>query len=179
MALVIRSSGVTRTDRAAAALNRKVPGVEQPPLLWPRWVQTGPGRGKTVMVPIPWDRIPPGWQAVRASVPMRLATCEETDCSMFLGGWTEILTADGNRSTKAGLISEGEAVAQFGLYGPKEIPPARIEHPAGTACPRIHKVPSGLPPIYQVDGRPVLWNEFEDALAGGIHQAQRLHATGH
>jgi hypothetical protein len=143
----------------------------QKPVLWPRY---DPVAKTTRLVPIRPDRIPMGWQSVQFHVPMRLATCEETDCPFFLGGWTEVLVADGNQQTRPGAVSQEQAAAEFGLFGPREIAPNVIHHPAGTPCPRIHKVPSGVPPLYTVNGRPVLWNEFEDSLGNGIHQAASI-----
>ena len=140
----------------------------QAPILWPRY---DPVRRETRFVPTPPHLLPPGWQSTQVHVPMRLASCEETHCPMFLGGWTEVITVDGNRVPRAGNVTQDEAAATFGLYGPDEVAPAVIQHPAGTPCPRIHKVPSGVPPLYTLNGRTVLWTEFEDALGGGLHRA--------
>jgi hypothetical protein len=109
---------------------------------------------------------------------MRLATCEETDCPMFLRGWTEILTRDGRTQPRAGDISQDEAAARYGFFGPQSLPPTVVHHEAGTPCPRVHKVPSGVPPLYTVNGRTVLWSEFEDSIGGGLHHAQQLHQEG-
>lgn len=182
MPLLIRSSSITRTDRAAIAVVKDIPAdieVPNPPLLWPRWVQTGPNTGRTVFERIPPSRIPAGWQSIRFTMAHRRATCEEVDCPMFLKGWTEVLVADGNRLPKAGQVTREEAAAEFGLYGPKELAPQTIHHPPGTECPRVHKTAvRDIPPLYTVNGRPTLWNEFEDALAGGVHRAQQLRAEG-
>lgn len=141
---------------------------------FPRWIG-----GKVVMVPMSWDAIPAGWQSVNIRVPMRPASCAETDCPSYLGGWTEVVTQDGATHNREGMVSQDEAAATFGLYGPLELPPSVIHHPPGTPCGQIHKVPSGLPPVYVVDGRVVLWSEFEDALGGGVHRAQQLRAAGY
>ena len=154
--------------RSAAASQREA--VE-----WPRWIG-----GRLVMDRIPWDRIPAGWQSIRIRVPMRPASCEETDCPAFVGGWSEVIPGGSlDSEMREGLITVDEAAAAFGLYGPGEVPPTVIHHPAGTPCDRIHKVPSGIPPVYFVDGRTVLWNQFEDALGGGVHTAQQLRAAGY
>lgn len=179
MTLVIRSSGIVRTDRAALVVAQKVPGVEmerdyrgQPvspgTVLFPRYV---PGLG-TRMVRTPVAALPAGWQSVGVRVPMRLATCEETECPFFLNGWTEVLPGDGNRVPQAGQVTQDEAAATWG--GRATV----IQHPPGTPCNRIHKQPSGLPPLYHVDGRPTLWNEFEDSIGGGAHRAQQLRREG-
>lgn len=146
----------------------------QRPVLWPRYIPGPGGSRRTVMVPIAPDRIPAGWQSVQFHIPMRLATCEETDCPMLLRGWTQVLVPDGSRHERVGDYRTDQAAAEFGLYGPRELAPEVIHHPAGTPCPRVHKVPSGVPPLYTVNGRPVLWNEFEDSLGGGIHRVQEL-----
>lgn len=153
--------------------DRSAPAEE--PVLWPRWVN-----GRVQMTRIDARQIPAGWQNVTIRVPMRLATCEETDCPRFLGGWTEVIPGGSAESeTREGIVSQAEAAAIFGLYGPRELPPTVIHHNPGTPCPEIHKVPSGVPPIYFVDGRTVLWNQFEDAIAGGLHTAQRLVQEGY
>ena len=148
------------------------------PVLWPRYLPGAGGVRRVVMEAIDPALIPVGWQSIQIHVPMRLATCEETDCPMFLRGWTEILPADGTRISRAGQVSGDEAALTFGLFGPLEIPPAVIEHPPGTPCPRVHKRPAGIPPLYTVDGRTVLWTQFEDAIGGGLHQAQRHLSEG-
>lgn len=176
--LVIRSSSLVRTDRKAIAAQR-VPGVEPAfgyrgatpgpgEVLFPRYV---PGVG-TRMVRTPVAALPPGWQSVGIRVPMRLATCEETRCPFFLTGWTEVLPGDGNRVPQAGQVTRDEAAATWG--GASTV----IHHPPGVACGRIHKLPSGLPPLYHVNGRPTLWNEFEDSLGNGVHRANQLRREG-
>lgn len=148
------------------------------PVLWPRYV-VGPGGMRTLaMVPIPPERIPPGWQNVAIRVPMRLATCEEVECPMFLAGWTEIRGHDGNTIQRVGKLSVEEAAGITGYYGAQSLPPMVAYHPEGLDCGRVHKVPSGLPPIYRVNGRTVLWTEFEDAIGGGVHQTQRIKQAG-
>lgn len=97
---------------------------------------------------------------------------------MFLGGWTEVVLPDGTRHPRAGRVTQDEAAETFGRYGPAQLVPRTIEHPPGTPCPRIHKVPSGIPPVYQVDGRTVYWPEFEDSLAGGVETARRIRQQG-
>jgi hypothetical protein len=127
------------------------------------------------MVPISAEQIPAGWQSVNIRVPSRIATCEETDCPAFLGGWSEVTPGGTTGSeVREGHITADEAAATFGLYGPKALAPSVVHHPAGTPCPRIHRTASGLPPIYIVDGRTVLWNEFEDAIAGGLETAHAI-----
>lgn len=179
MSLVIRSSGLVRPDRAAIAVARQVPGVEPErdftgrpvtdgTVLFPRFV---PGVG-TRMVRTPIDGLPVGWQSVGVRVPMRLATCEEVECPFFLRGWTEILPGDGNSHPESGEVREDEAKAKWG--GRARV----LQHPPGVPCGRIHKVPNGLPPLYHVNGRPTLWNEFEDSIGGGIHRAQQLRREG-
>lgn len=168
MPLVVRSS----------TLNRIVPGRQAAPpapVLWPRWVQTAPGRGRVVMQAIPADRIPPGWQSVRIRVPMRLGTCEEAECDFLEQGWTEVL-AGGSSHPYAGHLSPEQAGELFGFTGegPVRVPPTVIHHEPGTPCPRLHKVEAGLPPVYLVNGRTVLWNEFEDSLLGGWEAASKL-----
>jgi hypothetical protein len=151
------------------------PAIRQRELVeFPRWIG-----GKVQMVPMSWDAIPAGWQTIKIRVPMRPASCEETDCPRFLEGWSEVLTADGGVHSREGLISHDEAAATFGLYGPHDVAPTVIHHPPGTPCPEIHKVPSGFPPVYVVDGRVVLWPEFEDAIGGGVHTAQQIRAAGY
>jgi hypothetical protein len=146
------------------------------------------------MEPIAPNRIPPGWQSVQFHVPMRLASCEEIHCPMFLRGWTEVVRG-ARIGTRAGEMTVDEAAAVYGLEGPLEIAPTVIHHPAGTPCPgdaanqppvalvnaheakldpRAHKVPSGVPPLYTINGRPVLWNEFEDSIGTGLEQARQL-----
>lgn len=195
MGILIRSSDLRRPDRTAVAVARKIPGVEESfvrlpngqlayahpgEVLYPRWVQTGPNSGRTVMLPTPISAIPRGWQSIHVRVPMRLASCAEVRCPYFEQGWNEMFRPHQPGSEAvAGDLTQDEAVARFGLLGPDELAPQLVWRPPGTPCPRIHKVPAGLPPIYEVDGRPTLWNEFEDALGGGIHQAQTLVAEGH
>lgn len=202
MGLVIRSSDIVRTDRTALAIARRMPAdvdVARPPLLWPRWIRTGPNTGRTVFEAIHPSRIPAGWQSIRFTVAQRLATCEEVDCPMYLGGWTEVVVGDGNRVPEAGEITVAAAIGRYGLYGPHELAPQTVHHPPGTICPgdrslqptpaerargatlnpRAHRKAVDIPPLYTVNGRPTLWNEFEDALGGGIHRAQQLRAEGH
>lgn len=130
------------------------------------------------MTSIPAERIPPGWQNVAIRVPMRLASCEETDCPMFLAGWTEIRSHDGNTIQRIGRVSVEEAAGIVGYYGPLSLPPVVTHHAEGLPCGRVHKLPSGLPPVYRVNGRTVLWNQFEDAIAGGVHATQALVKAG-
>lgn len=157
------------------------------PVLWPRYLPGPGGQRKLQMVPIPAQLIPPGWQNVSVKVPMRLASCEEVECPFYRNGWTEVLPADGSQHTRSGKVTSDEAAETFGLYGPRELAPTVIHHPPGTTCPgdgaaqtpgerrdpRAHMVPSGLPPLYRVNGRTVLWNEFEDAIGEGVHSIQR------
>ncbi len=179
MTLVIRSSSLQRTDRAAIVTAKTVPGVElerdfqgrpvQPGVvLFPRYV---PGVG-TRMVRTPVDTLPAGWQSLGVRVPMRMATCEEVECPFLLKGWTEVLPGDGNRIPEEGQVRQDQAAAKWG--GRAQV----IQHPPGTPCGRIHKVPSGLPPLYHVNGRPTLWNEFEDSIGNGAHRAQQLRKEG-
>lgn len=128
------------------------------------------------MVPIHPSRIPAGWQSVQVHVPGRPATCAEVRCPQFLRGWTEILPAGGGIVTQAGIVKLEEAVAVWGETAGKG--PTVIEHPPGTTCGRVHKIASGIPPLYTVNGRPTLWNEFEDALGGGVHRMQTIGREG-
>lgn len=137
-------------------------------VLFPRYV---PGLG-TRMVRTPVAALPPGWQSVGVRVPMRLATCEETRCPFFLNGWTEVFPGDGNSVPQAGEIRQDEAAVTWGAQTQV------VHHQPGTPCLRIHKKASGLPPLYHVNGRPTLWNEFEDSIGGGIHRAQQLRREG-
>lgn len=176
--------------RSSQRLNRVItpgPSVEQrkaqAPIRWPRYLG-----GKVRMVPIPPEQIPRGWQSVQIHVPMRLATCEEVECPFLANGWTEVLPADGSRHTRPGKVSRDEAAETFGRYGPRELVPNVIHHPPGTMCPgdaslqepgellstRTHKVPSGIPPLYTINGRVTQWTEFEDALGGGLERARTL-----
>lgn len=176
--IVVRTGGIARTDRAAIARVADTPGVEAPlgfdgrprpgEVLFPRYVQ---GVG-TRMVRTPVDRLPAGWQSLGVSVPMRMATCEEVRCPFLLNGWTEMLPGDGNAIPIAGEVRADQAQATWG-----EATTVR-HHPPGTPCQRLHKLPNGLPPIYTVNGRPTLWNEFEDAIGGGLHQAAKFHSEG-
>jgi len=147
----------------------------QAPIYWPRHVN-----GQTRMVRINPAQIPAGWQALQAHVPSRPVTCQEIECPMFLRGWTEIVPPDGGGVTmKAGSLSQDEAAQITGYYGAASMPPNVIHHPPGTPCPRIHKqAQHSIPPLYTVDGRTVLWNQFEDAMGGGIHQAHRFRNRG-
>ena len=178
MGIVIRSSSLVRPDRAAATVQADTPGLEPPvgyngsprpgEVLFPRYV---PGVG-TRMVRTRVEHLPSGWQSVGIRVPMRLATCEETDCIFYLHGWTEVMPGDGNRVPRPGAVSQDEAAATWGSAA------SVVHHPPGTPCQRIHKVPSGIPPLYHVNGRPTLWNEFEDSIGGGLHRAKQLHQEG-
>lgn len=161
---------------------QRVPGIEpafgyggpvfgaarQGEVLFPRYI---PGVG-TRMIRTSVAALPPGWQAVGVSVPMRLATCEENNCPFFLNGWTEVLPGDGNRVPQAGIVSQERAASMWG--GASSV----IHHPPGTICGRVHKRPSGIPPLYHVNGRPTLWNEFEDSIGGGMHRAAQLRREG-
>lgn len=142
----------------------------QAPILWPRWDAS---TNRMRMVPTPVERLPPGWQSSQVHVPMRLASCEETDCPMFLHGWTEVIPFKNAPIPQAGIVTQDQAVETWGTNNGN--PPAVIQHPAGTPCPRIHKVPSGVPPLYTINGRTVLWNEFEDSVGNGVEATQRLH----
>lgn len=155
-------------------MSRNTPAPRTEPVLWPRYV---PGRG-TVMEAIDASRIPAGWQSVSFRVPMRLATCEETDCPLFLKGWTQVVMADGNTVGRPGAVSRDEAAQTFGYYGVSKIPPEVVFQRPGTPCPEIHKVPNGMPPIFNVNGRTVLWTEFEDSVGGGLYRAQQLQREG-
>jgi len=126
------------------------------------------------MLPLPADAIPPGWQSVRVRVRHRLATCEETDCPFFLRGWSEVVLPSGDRQPQEAGLSRDAAADRFGLYGPAAVPPTVVEHPPGTPCGRVHKRPADLPPVYLVNGRTVLWNEFEDSLLGGWQRAETI-----
>jgi hypothetical protein len=179
VSLVIRSSTLVRTDRAAIAVARSVPGVEPerdyagrqvPPgvVLFPRFVQ---GLG-TRMVRTPVEALPMGWQSIGVRVPMRLATCEEVDCPFFLSGWTEVLPGDGTSHPETGEVLQDQAAATWGAQTQV------VQHPPGVPCGRIHKLPSGLPPLYHVNGRPTLWNEFEDSIGNGAHRAAQFRREG-
>ncbi len=143
----------------------------QIPILWPRYVN-----GKLGVHAIHPSQIPPGWQSVQVHVPMRLATCEESDCPTLKGGWTRVTMGDGNVTHFDGHRSRDEAAAIVGTY--RGLPP-QVEHMApGEPCPILHKLPSGVPPLYTINGRPTLWNEFEDGLGGGVHQIQKITKEG-
>lgn len=145
----------------------------QIPILWPRYVN-----GRVQVMPIHPDQIPKGWQSVQVHVPMRLATCEETDCPTLATGWTRVTMGDGNVDHQPGHISRDQAAAIYGYHGAASNPPA-VEHmSAGQSCPTLHKLPSGVPPLYTVNGKPTLWNEFEDALGGGVHHIQQIQKEG-
>jgi len=167
---------VARLLASSYRIRSAAPAAPTGPVLWPRWLQGADGRRHLKMVPIPPERIPPGWQGIRVTVRHRLATCEEADCIFWLGGWSEVITGDGRSQPAVGRLSVDEAAATYGFFGPASIPPQVIAHPPGTPCGRPHKVPADLPPVYQVNGRTVLWNEFEDSLAGGWQQAAELGA---
>ena len=157
----------------SSTLNRILPGrtAGPPPVvLWPRWVG-----GRLRMLPIPAEAIPPGWQSVRVRLPMRIGTCEEADCDFLANGWSEVIVGDVSESY-AGRLDPEEAgqIFGFGGQGATRIPPTVIHRDPGTPCPRVHKIPAGLPPVYFVDGRTVLWNEFEDSLLGGWQRAGQM-----
>jgi hypothetical protein len=176
--VIIRASTLVRPDRAAIAVANDTPGVQRErgfdgpvqngEVLFPRYV---PGVG-TRMVRTPVAALPPGWQSVGVRVPMRMATCEEIRCPFLLRGWTEVLPGDGNRIPQSGDLRQEEAAERWGTGA------TVIHHEPGTPCNRLHKMPSGLPPIYHVNGRPTLWNEFEDSIGGGLHRARQLQQAG-
>lgn len=159
------------TDRMGYAPEQRAAAV---PIVWPRHVG-----GRTQMVRIDPSRIPAGWSAIQAHVPSRLTTCNERTCRFFVTGWTEIVPPDGSDVTeKAGILDRDQA-AQITGYYPGNTPPMVIHHPPGEQCGRVHRTASpGIPPLYMVDGRPVLWNEFEDALGGGVQRTQQLVREG-
>lgn len=144
----------------------------QIPVMWPRYVN-----GRTVMAAIHPAQIPKGWQSIQVHVPMRMASCEEVACPQFLRGWTEIRPGGGGIVSKAGVVTADEAAGTWGIH--RGQPPVVIQHRAGSPCERIHKLPSGIPPLYTVNGRPTLWTEFEDALGGGAHRMQQIAREGH
>lgn len=148
----------------------------QAPVMWPRYI---PGVG-TRLVPINPQAIPAGWSSVGAHVPSRPVTCEQIDCPCYLRGWTEILRPDGEPATyKAGRMDPDEAAQITGYFGAASIPPQVIHHPPGTDCPEIHKqADHRIPPLYSVNGKPVLWNQWEDSLGGGLYRAQQLQREG-
>lgn len=148
----------------------------QVPLYWPRY---DPRSGQTRMQGIRPDQVPAHWQSVQFHIPGTLVTCAEIDCPMFLRGWTEIVPPDGSKVTpKAGVLSVDEAAQITGYFGAAGLPPKVVNHPPGTPCPRIHKQAGRIPAMATVNGRPVLWNELEDALGGGVHVAQQLVREG-
>ena len=142
----------------------------QAPIYWPLYVG-----GRTRMVPIRPEQIPPGWDSIQAHVPSVPVTCEQIRCPSFLGGWTEIVAPDGTPALeREGILSRDEAAQITGYYGAASIPPLVIHHPPGTPCPAIHKqADHRIPPLMTVNGRTVLFNEFQDRLAGGLYQAAR------
>lgn len=147
----------------------------QAPLYWPRHVN-----GQTRMARIHPSQIPPGWQHVGVHVPSRLTTCNERTCKFFATGWTEIIPPDGSGITqKAGVLDRDQAAQITGYYGPTNIAPQVIHHPPGEQCGRVHRTAQpGIPPLYTVDGHAVLWNQFEDAVAGGVERTQRIVKDG-
>jgi hypothetical protein len=127
------------------------------------------------MLPLPAEAIPPGWQSVRVRVPMRIGSCAEAECDFLEQGWTEVVTGETSHPYAGQLEPEqAGAIFGFGGEGAVRIPPQVIRHAPGTPCPRLHKIPAGLPPVYLVNGRTVLWNEFEDALLGGWQRASSM-----
>lgn len=122
-------------------------------------------------------RLPPGVQSLKARVPMRLASCQEVGCPALETGWSEVTTHDGNRVFALGHLEPEEAGATYG-FGPQDQPPAVTFKQPGTPCPRIHKVPSGLPPVYVVDGRAVTETEWKDRLGEGAYTVQYLRTRG-
>lgn len=166
MPLIIHTSGL----RLARLETPRSPQTE---VSWP--VRRN---GRTVMMQIDPQRIPAGWQSVMARVPMRLATCRETDCPMYLQGWTEITTGDGNRQPRVGAVTGDEAAAIYGYHGAASRPPATIVHSPGTPCPRIHKLPSGASPVYRVNGALMEETAFLDAIGEGIYAQQRRTQKG-
>lgn len=141
-------------------------------VLYPRYV---PGHG-TRMLPLRADQIPKGWQTVTARQSMRLATCEEAECPNQKRGWTRVVIADGNVEMMEGRVTPDEAAQRFGYF--KGQPPAVFYQQPGTPCYSVHKLPIGIPPAYQVNGRWVLWNEFEDSIGGGVHRIQQITREG-
>ena len=100
-------------------------------------------------------RLPPGMQKLKARVPMRLATCKEVACPRLEYGWTE---------------------ARGGPFvGRREV---GIYHEPGSPCPLPHKVPSGAPPIYIVDGRAVVEDEFVQRLGEGVEAVTHIRTRG-
>ena len=151
----------------------QAPAGPAAPVMWPRYLPGPGGQRKLVLTPIPPERIPPGWQSVNVKVPMRLASCAEVECPMFAAGWTEIRDHGGNTIQRIGRVSVEEAAGIVGYFGPRSLPPMVTYHADGLDCGRIHKLPSGLPPVYRVNGRTVLWNQFEDAIGEGVHTQQQ------
>lgn len=146
----------------------------QAPILWPRHVN-----GRTQMTRIHPSRIPAGWSAIQVHVPSTLTTCGPRTCRYFETGWTEIIPPDGSAVTqKAGVLDRDQA-AQITGYFPGNLPPQVIHHPPGQPCGRVHRTAQeAIPPLYTVDGRTVLWSEFEDAVAGGVHRIGQLAREG-
>lgn len=122
-------------------------------------------------------RTPPGVQSLKARVPMRLATCKEVDCTALEAGWSEVLPYGGSPVFRLGRIDPDEAGSIFGI-GPDGQPPRVVYHQPGTPCPRPHKVPSGLPPVYAVDGRLVTEQEWTDRLGEGAYTVTYLRTRG-
>lgn len=140
---------------------------------WPR--QVG---GRTVWMPTPIELLPHGWQNLTIRQPMRLASCQEVECPRYTNGWTEVFTADGNRIERTGHVSQEQAAATFGLYGPREVAPTVVHHPPGVPCPAIHKRPADLPPIFLRNGAPVAVGEFTDRIAESVDAVQHIRTRG-
>ena len=142
-------------------------------VLFPRFVD-----GRTVMVPIHPEQMPPGWQSVTARMAMAPASCDEVDCPNLAHGWTQVVLPDGRTDYLEGVVTQDEAIGRFGYFGPDSAVPAVFPQPPGTPCPRVHKKPAGTPPLYMKNGRWVLFNEFEDALGGGVHRMREIRKQG-
>lgn len=157
---LVRAKALTRTP--AAPDKRQRPAVP-----WPR------GDGRWALIPP--EAIPRGHQSVQALVPMRLATCEEVECPRFLRGWTEVL---GKNQPQIGHLSGEEIVERniVGMDGGRA--PLVKHHEPGTPCDVVHKVPNGQPPVYIVDGRPVVESEFLDRLVGGAEAVKQKRQRG-
>lgn len=78
--------------------------------------------------------VPPGWNDIRARIPMRPITCKEAGCDAY--------------------------------------------ERTGRPCGVLHKAWNGQPPIFMVNGRPVVYDEFEQTVGEGVHTYNHLRTRG-
>lgn len=107
----------------------------------------------------------------------RPAMCQEVNCQHYLEGWKVLVSPRNSRGQEAEYTIRHEAGRRF-KEEKLESGSIMFTFEAGQQCFREHTTSLEKLPNFDVNARPVGWNEFTDTYNENAYQVKELRKEG-